>query len=91
MSLEQNKFDVVVSQSFNDEITGQLDAMLEKDVRIILGNFNESWARYILSIISLIFVSRKDVSYPETLYILHNTQSLFLPISNQKLLQCNLV
>jgi hypothetical protein len=48
MSLEQNKFDVVVSQSFNDEITGQLDAMLEKDVRIILGNFNESWARYTL-------------------------------------------
>ena len=46
MSLEQNKFDVVFSQSFNDEITGQLDAMLEKDVRIILGNFNESWARY---------------------------------------------
>jgi gamma-aminobutyric acid type B receptor len=45
MSLEMNKFDVVASQSFNDEITGQLDAMLEKDVRIILGNFNESWAR----------------------------------------------
>jgi gamma-aminobutyric acid type B receptor len=49
MSLETNKFDVVASQSFNDEITGQLDAMLEKDVRIILGNFNESWARYFYS------------------------------------------
>jgi hypothetical protein len=51
MSLETNKFDVVASQSFNDEITGQLDAMLEKDVRIILGNFNESWARYTSTVV----------------------------------------
>ena len=40
-------FEVVLSQSFNNELTGQLDALkdVEKDIRIILGNFNESRAR----------------------------------------------
>ena len=32
---------------FNDEITNQLDILIDKDSRIILGNFNESWARKI--------------------------------------------
>jgi len=42
-------FQVVLSQSFNDELTTQLDALKDKenDVRIILGNFNESWARMV--------------------------------------------
>ena len=30
---------------FNDEITNQLDILVQKDSRILLGNFNESWAR----------------------------------------------
>ena len=30
---------------FNDEITEQLEILDKKDVRIILGNFNETWAR----------------------------------------------
>ena len=45
MKLEKNKFDVVASLSFNDELTNQLDTLIEKDVRIILANFNETWAR----------------------------------------------
>ena len=45
MKLEMNNFDVVASQSFNDELTNQLDVMIEKDVRIILANFNQTWAR----------------------------------------------
>ena len=44
--LEENRFDVVDAQSFNDELTTQLDSLIEKDVRIILGNFNQTWARY---------------------------------------------
>ena len=31
---------------FNDEITNQLDNLINKDIRIILGNFNETWARW---------------------------------------------
>ena len=30
---------------FNDEIVDQLEILDKKDVRIILGNFNETWAR----------------------------------------------
>ena len=41
----KNKFEVVESQSFNDEITNQLEILRDKDVRIILANFNETWAR----------------------------------------------
>ena len=36
---------VELSQSFNDELTGQLEEFKKLDLRIILGNFNESWAR----------------------------------------------
>ena len=39
------EFEVVLSQSFNDELTTQLKALQKKDIRIILGNFNETWAR----------------------------------------------
>ena len=47
--LRGGEFDVVLSQSFNDELTTQLEALKdkEKDIRIILGNFNETWARQI--------------------------------------------
>ena len=33
------------SLGFNDEIVDQLEILDKKDVRIILGNFNETWAR----------------------------------------------
>ena len=41
--LRAGDFQVVLSQSFNDELTTQLEALRdkEKDIRIILGNFNE--------------------------------------------------
>lgn len=45
--LEKNNFTVVGSQSFNDEITDQLNILIQKDIRIILGNFNETWARIV--------------------------------------------
>ena len=45
MMLEKNKFEVVASLSFNDELTNQMDTLIEKDVRIILASFNETWAR----------------------------------------------
>ena len=32
---------------FNDEITNQLEILKQKGTRIILGNFNETWARSI--------------------------------------------
>lgn len=38
---------VSLFSGFNDEITNQLDILIDKDSRIILGNFNESWARKI--------------------------------------------
>jgi hypothetical protein len=34
-----------LATGFNDEITNQLDILIKKDIRIILGNFNETWAR----------------------------------------------
>ena len=34
-----------IFSGFNDEITEQLEILDKKDVRIILGNFNETWAR----------------------------------------------
>lgn len=45
--LDQNDVEVVESQSFATEVTSALDKLKEKDVRIILGNFNEVWARRI--------------------------------------------
>ncbi|CAG7785369.1 unnamed protein product [Allacma fusca] len=45
--LEVSGVKVVAAQSFADDITYQLQQLKEKDVRIILGNFNETWARRI--------------------------------------------
>ncbi|KAI5700955.1 hypothetical protein M8J75_004586 [Diaphorina citri] len=39
--------DVMVSHSFSDEISTALAKLKETDVRIILGNFNEFWAKMI--------------------------------------------
>ena len=43
--LDENKLEVVETQSFANEVSSALSKLKEKDVRIILGNFNESWAR----------------------------------------------
>ncbi|XP_014235920.1 uncharacterized protein LOC106658448 isoform X2 [Trichogramma pretiosum] len=45
--LDQNHIEVVESQSFATEVTTALEKLKGKDVRIILGNFNEVWARKI--------------------------------------------
>lgn len=37
--------DVVETQSFATDVKEALEKLKEKDVRIILGNFNEYWAR----------------------------------------------
>lgn len=45
--LDSNSMEVVETQSFATEVTTALEKLKEKDVRIILGNFNETWARRI--------------------------------------------
>ncbi|XP_066144261.1 gamma-aminobutyric acid type B receptor subunit 2 isoform X2 [Euwallacea fornicatus] len=40
-------YDVVEAQSFTLEVNGALTKLKEKDTRIILGNFNEKWARQV--------------------------------------------
>lgn len=45
--LEKMDVEVVAAQSFADDITYHIHKLKEKDVRIILGNFNETWARRI--------------------------------------------
>ncbi|XP_049807072.1 gamma-aminobutyric acid type B receptor subunit 2 [Schistocerca nitens] len=45
--LDTMGFQVEETQSFGNEVTSALAKLKEKDVRIILGNFNESWARRI--------------------------------------------
>ncbi|KAJ3651049.1 hypothetical protein Zmor_017112 [Zophobas morio] len=40
-------YQVVETQSFTNEVTTALSKLKEKDTRIILGNFNERWARMI--------------------------------------------
>ncbi|XP_041983623.1 gamma-aminobutyric acid type B receptor subunit 2 isoform X2 [Aricia agestis] len=42
--LEGAQFDVDESQSFATEVRTALSKLKEKDIRIILGNFNETWA-----------------------------------------------
>ncbi|KAJ8687216.1 hypothetical protein QAD02_023010, partial [Eretmocerus hayati] len=42
--LDLNGIEVVESQSFATEVTTALEKLKQKDVRIILGNFNEVWA-----------------------------------------------
>lgn len=45
--LDDSKMEVVETQSFATEVSSALEKLKEKDVRIILGNFNEVWARQI--------------------------------------------
>lgn len=45
--LERMGADVMEAQSFADEVSAQMSRLKESGVRIILGNFNESWARKI--------------------------------------------
>lgn len=45
--LETVGVEVVAAQSFSDDIRKEMAKLKEKDVRIILGNFNETWARRI--------------------------------------------
>ena len=43
--LEEIHIDVKEAQSFADEVGSAVARLKERDVRIILGNFNETWAR----------------------------------------------
>ncbi|XP_069694331.1 gamma-aminobutyric acid type B receptor subunit 2 isoform X2 [Periplaneta americana] len=43
--LDTMGFQVEETQSFANEVASAMNKLKEKDVRIILGNFNESWAR----------------------------------------------
>jgi hypothetical protein len=43
--LDSMGFQVEETQSFANEVTSAMTKLKDKDVRIILGNFNESWAR----------------------------------------------
>ncbi|KAK9500391.1 hypothetical protein O3M35_001668 [Rhynocoris fuscipes] len=43
--LDTMNFEVVETQSFATEVATAISKLKEKDVRIVLGNFNESWAR----------------------------------------------
>lgn len=43
--LDSQGLDVVETQSFATDVKEALEKLKEKDVRIILGNFNEYWAR----------------------------------------------
>ncbi|XP_047485840.1 gamma-aminobutyric acid type B receptor subunit 2-like [Penaeus chinensis] len=45
--LELNQYEIAETQSFADELKDQLKKLEEKDVRIILGYFDEKWARRI--------------------------------------------
>ncbi|XP_046411411.1 gamma-aminobutyric acid type B receptor subunit 2 isoform X1 [Neodiprion fabricii] len=45
--LDANRMEVVETQSFATEVSSALAKLKEKDVRIILGNFDEVWARRI--------------------------------------------
>ncbi|XP_032683094.1 gamma-aminobutyric acid type B receptor subunit 2 isoform X2 [Odontomachus brunneus] len=45
--LDESKMELVATLSFATEVTSALEKLKEKDVRILLGNFNEAWARRI--------------------------------------------
>ncbi|KAF5284264.1 hypothetical protein FQR65_LT00265 [Abscondita terminalis] len=45
--LDTLNYEVVETQSFTNEVTSALVKLKEKDTRVILGNFNEYWARKI--------------------------------------------
>lgn len=45
--LDESKMELVETLSFATEVRTALEKLKEKDVRIVLGNFNEAWARRI--------------------------------------------
>lgn len=45
--LDKHKMELVETLSFATEVKTVLEKLKEKDVRILLGNFNEAWARRI--------------------------------------------
>lgn len=45
--LDESKMELVETLSFANEVRTALGKLKEKDVRILLGNFNEAWARRI--------------------------------------------
>jgi len=45
--LDESKMELVETQSFATEVSSALAKLKERDVRILLGNFNEFWARRI--------------------------------------------
>ncbi|KAK8747898.1 hypothetical protein OTU49_016218, partial [Cherax quadricarinatus] len=45
--LEMHKYEIVVTQNIADELKEQLKKLFDKDVRVILGYFDEHWARRI--------------------------------------------
>lgn len=45
--LDESKMELVETLSFATEVTTALEKLKERDVRILLGNFNEAWARRI--------------------------------------------
>ncbi|KAK9876297.1 hypothetical protein WA026_012595 [Henosepilachna vigintioctopunctata] len=45
--LDTLNYQVVETQSFTNEVTAALSKLKEKDTRVILGNFNERWAKQI--------------------------------------------
>ncbi|XP_024869295.1 gamma-aminobutyric acid type B receptor subunit 2-like, partial [Temnothorax curvispinosus] len=45
--LDESKIELVETQSFATEVRTALEKLKERDVRILLGNFNEVWARKI--------------------------------------------
>ncbi|KAF6202292.1 hypothetical protein GE061_004690 [Apolygus lucorum] len=45
--LDQQRFEVEETQSFTNEVATAISKLKEKDIRIVLGNFNETWARHI--------------------------------------------
>jgi gamma-aminobutyric acid type B receptor len=46
--LDEMKVEVVESQSFARDPADAVKKLQKKDVRIVLGNFNETWARMVL-------------------------------------------
>ena len=45
--LEEKAYEIAVTQNIADELQDQLKRLHEKDVRVILGYFDEYWARRI--------------------------------------------
>lgn len=43
--LEKDNFTVIDTQNIAGDVSLPIKKLREKDIRIILGNFNETWAR----------------------------------------------